>query len=93
MEGRLSWKGGGTPNLGLPVSSSSIGFFGGLGGGGGPGFATLDVALCRVGSFGALLLANFPASARGGGALNWNFVRGGDGVLSGDGTGDGDLGA
>ena len=62
--------------------SSSIGVFGGRGGGGGPGFALAETALCLDGGGGALAPANLPASANGGGALN--FGRGGDGVLSGD---------
>jgi len=65
-----------------------MGVFGGLGGGGGPGFDT-DVACGR----GALLLvcANFPASGNGGGAAN----LGGGGPLGGEGSrgGVGSLGA
>lgn len=83
-------KGGGTPNLGLSVSSS-IGVLGGRGGGGGPGFATFEVARGRLGRLGAGTFANLPASAIGGGALNWNAGRGGEGVLSGDLGGEGDL--
>ena len=83
-------KGGGTPNLGL-VSSSSRAALGGRGGGGGPGLARFDDALGREGREGAELLANLPAFASGGGALN--LGRGGDGVRSGggDGLGDGGL--
>lgn len=64
---------------------------GGRGGGGGPGFATFEVARGRLGRLGAGTFANLPASAIGGGALNWNAGRGGEGVLSGDPGGDGDL--
>lgn len=74
-------KGGGTPNLD-PVSpgsyESSIGVFGGRGGGGGPAF---DDACGRDGAL-LLVCANFPASARGGGAAN----RGGGGPLGGEGS-------
>ena len=70
-EDRLSpWKGGGTPNLGFNSSSSSMGVLGGRGGGGGPGLATFDTARFLFGRVGAGACANFPASARGGGALN-----------------------
>lgn len=65
------WKGGGTPNFGLASASSSIGVFGGLGGGGGPGFRTFEAARLRLGRLGADTCANLPASASGGGALNW----------------------
>lgn len=75
------WNGGGTLNLGLISSSSSIGVFGGRGGGGGPGFVRFELARCLPGSGGAAVCAYLPASARGGGALN--FGRGGDGALSG----------
>ena len=82
-EGVLSpWKGGGTPNLGRGPSSSSKGVLGGRGGGVGPGLRTLEVALCLVGRLGLGALANLPASAIGGGALNWNCDRGGEGVRS-----------
>jgi len=90
IDGCLSpLKGGATPNFGLVSESSSIGVLGGLGGGGGPGLATLDVALGLFGRLDAGTLANLPAPARGGGALNWNPWRGGgEGVLSGDCEGD-----
>ena len=53
--GSLSpWNGGGTPNLVLGSLSSSMGVLGGLGGGGGPGFARVEDALCLVGSVGGL---------------------------------------
>ena len=65
------WNGGGTPNFGFASASSSIGVFGGLGGGGGPGFTTLEAARFRFGRVGAAICANLPASASGGGALNW----------------------
>ncbi len=65
------WKGGGTPNFGLASTSSSIGVFGGRGGGAGPGFATFETALFRFGRLGACTCANLPASASGGGALKW----------------------
>lgn len=61
-----------------------MGVFGGLGGGGGPGLLALDVARCLEGSTGGLILANFPASAMGGGALNLRAGRGGEGVRAGD---------
>lgn len=82
--------GGGTPNLGFD-SSSSIAVLGGLGGGGGPGFARFDDALGLEGNAGPEILANLPASASGGGALN--FGRGGDGERScgGDAGGEGAL--
>lgn len=83
------WKGGGTPNLGLSsFSSSSIGVFGGRGGGGGPGFAIFEVARGRLGRLGAGTFANLPASASGGGALNWYDGCGGEGVRLGDIDGD-----
>lgn len=72
----------------LPFSSSSMGVFGGRGGGGGPGFATLEVARGRLGRLGAGTFANLPASASGGGALNWYDGRWGEGVRSGDLGGD-----
>lgn len=89
---RSPLKGGGTPNLCVGWSSSSIGVFGGLGGGGGPGFTTFDEARCLAGGAGAAVCANLPASAIGGGALNFNAgpPRGGDGVRSGDLGGDSD---
>lgn len=74
--------------MGLPSSSSSIGVLGGLGGGGGPGFATFDAARFLFGRLGAGTCANLPASAIGGGALNWYPERGGDGVLWGEVSGD-----
>ena len=64
------WKGGGTPNFGLESPSSSMGVFGGLGGGGGPGFVTFETARFLFGRLGAGICANLPASASGGGALN-----------------------
>jgi hypothetical protein len=74
--------------LGLTSASSSIGVFGGLGGGGGPGFFRFEFARCLAGRAGVLECANLPASAIGGGALNFNAGRGGDGVRSGDSAGD-----
>ena len=68
-----------------------MGVFGGRGGGGGPEFATFEVARGRFGRLGAGTLASFPASAIGGGTLNWNPARGGEGVLLGDCGGDGDF--
>jgi hypothetical protein len=74
--------------LNLPVegcgepTSSSSGVFGGRGGGGGPGVAEL-VARLREGKLG--VLANLPASARGGGALKRGL--GGDGARGGLGEG------
>ena len=65
-----------------------MGVFGGLGGGGGPGFATFEAARSRLGTLGVGTCANLPASASGGGALNWYAGRGGDGVLAGDLSGD-----
>ncbi len=54
MDAGLSpWKGGGTLNLGLASGSSSMGVFGGLGGGGGPVLVTFDVARFLVGRTGA----------------------------------------
>ena len=89
-ETRSPVKGGGTPNLCVGWSSSSMGVLGGLGGGGGPGLATLDEARCLAGGAGAAVCANLPASAIGGGALNFSAgpPRGGDGVRSGDLGGD-----
>lgn len=76
-------KGGGTPNFEpeSPGSYSSLGVFGGLGGGPGPGFDTeFEAGLRLIGSF--TLCANLPASASGGGAAN----RGGGGPLGGEGS-------
>ena len=67
---------------------SSIGVFGGRGGGGGPGFAP-DVARCLVGGGG--VWANLPASAMGGGARN--FGRGGEGSRGDSGGGVGGVGS
>lgn len=85
-------KGGGTPYL-EPLSpgsyESSIGVFGGLGGGGGPGFDT-DVECIRA--VGLLFVcAYLPAPSYGGGAAN----LGGGGPLGGEGSrgGVGSLGA
>lgn len=73
-------------NFGAASMLSSIGVFGGLGGGGGPGLTIFELDRGLPGSGGAAVLAYFPASAKGGGALN--FGRGGDGVRSGDAGGD-----
>jgi len=72
----------------LVSASSSIGVFGGLGGGGGPAFAAVEGATNLDGGTGAFELAYLPASTIGGGALNLNAGRGGDGVRSGDLEGD-----
>jgi len=73
-------KGGGTGNL--EGASSSIGVLGGLGGGGGPGFARLfEAARALEGRLGGAWWASFPASAIGGGTLN----RGGGGAGGGEG--------
>ena len=85
---RSPWKGGGTLNFGLVSGSSSMGVFGGLGGGGGPGLARFEVARCLAGRTGAAVLANFPASAIGGGALNFSVGCGGEGVRAGDSGGE-----
>lgn len=69
-------------------ASSSIGLLGGLGGGVGPAFAAVEGATGLNGGAGAFELAYLPASAIGGGALNLNASRGGDGVRSGDLEGD-----
>ena len=84
---RSPWNGGGTPNFGLVSISSSMGVFGGLGGGGGPGLVKFDTALCLAGGAGVFELAYFPAPSIGGGALNLDVGRG-EGVLSGDLAGD-----
>lgn len=84
---RLPANGGGTPNfVPLGFSSSFAGVFGGRGGGGGPGFAAFDDARALFGGAGGRL-ANLPASAIGGGALNTGFggPGGGDGSRGGDG--------
>lgn len=73
--------GGGTPNRDVGWLSS-IGVFGGRGGGGGPAL-TLEVALGRLRSAGPSGTANLPASAKGGGALN--LRAGGDGSRGGGG--------
>lgn len=65
-----------------------MGVFGGLGGGGGPGLFAFDTARGLTGSVGAPVLANFPASAIGGGALNLRVGRGGEGVRAGDSGGE-----
>lgn len=76
---RSLWEGREIPDLG--ERSSSIGVFGGRGGGGGPGLVRFEpeVARCRVGP---VECANFPASAIGGGARNLGLCgddsRGGD---------------
>lgn len=44
----------------------------------------LETALGLIGGEGPIELANFPASAIGGGARNLSAGRGGDGVRSGD---------
>jgi hypothetical protein len=83
----LPAKGGGTPNLPpTGLSSSGTGVFGGRGGGGGPGFAAFDEARALFGGAGGRL-ANFPASAIGGGALKTGFggPGGGEGSRGGDG--------
>ena len=46
--------------------------------------AEFDVARCLNAGAGAVELANLPASAIGGGALNFMAGRGGEGVRSGD---------
>lgn len=76
-------KGGGTPNRCFGAPSSVSGVFGGLGGGGGPAgaVAAADAGRFLNGGAGALMCANLPASANGGGALN--LGRGGDGVRGG----------
>jgi hypothetical protein len=63
-------KGGGTRKGVGAGCSSSTGVFGGRGGGGGPRFVAPEEALARVGRGGPPELANFPASASGGGARN-----------------------
>ncbi len=88
---RSPTNGGGTLNI--PCGSSSMGVFGGRGGGGGPGFAKEPEEArarpegCRAGpSFTAYL----PASAMGGGARKRGCgLAAGDGVRGG---GDGDRG-
>lgn len=70
----------------MPAGSSSIGVFGGRGGGGGPGLAReADEARVRPEgcSAGPSLTANLPASAMGGGARNLGcgLAAGGEGVL------------
>lgn len=85
---RLPSNGGGTLNLpdegGGEPGPSSIGVFGGLGGGGGPAFAELVARLldgsAGVGREGSWF-ANLPASAIGGGALKRGL--GGDGARGG----------
>lgn len=85
-------KGGGTLNLpdggGGDPTPSSMGVFGGLGGGGGPGVAEL-VARLLEGKAGVgracSWLANLPASASGGGALKRGL--GGEGARGGLGDG------
>lgn len=75
--------GGGTPNLDpdSPGSyASSTGVFGGLGGGGGPGFDS-DPACARCCAGLMLVPTSLPASANGGGAAN--LVGGG---LGGEGS-------
>ena len=87
---RSPWKAGGTRK---PVdgSSSWIGVLGGLGGGGGPGFAKLlgfDTVLARPVGPGPWDTANLPASASGGGARNLGCgLEGGDGDGSGGDSG------
>jgi hypothetical protein len=98
--------GGGTDDLRSPGNgggtrkpaggpSSSRGVLGGRGGGGGPGLARVpEEALARLAGGEILDTANFPASAKGGGALNLGCgVEGGDGEGGGDSAlgGDGGL--
>ena len=61
-----------------------MGVLGGRGGGGGPGFSTLDTLRGLTDGVETLELAYLPASASGGGARNRGAGRGGDGVRSGD---------
>lgn len=79
--------GGGTPNrLCDWLELSSIGVFGGRGGGGGPG-VTFDVARGRRGTAGPAGSAYLPASAIGGGARNIRVgAGGGDGSRGGEET-------
>jgi hypothetical protein len=78
-------KGGGTRKIEPMAWSSSMAVFGGLGGGGGPGFAAPDEALARPGRFGPPAPANLPASASGGGARNLGWgVKGGEGDRGGE---------
>lgn len=63
-------KGGGTRNGVLTGCSSSMGAFGGRGGGAGHAFVAPDNARTRPGRGGPPELANLPASASGGGARN-----------------------
>lgn len=82
---RSPWNGGGTPNFSPFSTVSSIGVFGGRGGGAGPVFDTTR----GRGMFAALLVfANLPASAMGGGALN----LGGGGPGGGEGSRAGESG-
>ena len=82
-EVRSLWNGGGTANRDFASFSSSIGVLGGLGGGGGPTLTVLETALCLAGGASVVPFANLPASAIGGGALNFNAGRTGEGVRSG----------
>lgn len=75
-------------NLNLGSGSSSIGVFGGLGGGVGPRLVAFEVARGLAGRTGAVVCAYFPASAIGGGALNLTTGRGGEGVRAGDSGGE-----
>ena len=87
---RFPVNGGGTPNLGAGSEDSSIGCFGGRGGGGGPGFArAFDAVRTLDGGAGAFVWANLPASAMGGGARNFKGggPGGGDACLGGEGAG------
>ena len=86
---RSPGNGGCTPNLDLVSTASFIGVFGGRGGGGGPGFAVFDSARGRERLAALSVLANLPASTRGGGALN----LGGGGPRAGEGSRAGDSGA
>lgn len=76
--------GGGILNLDLDSGSSSMGVFGGLGGGIGPRLVAFECARGFAGMTGAVVWAYFPASAIGGGALNLITGRGGEGVRAGD---------
>jgi hypothetical protein len=87
---RSPMKGGGTPNLepDSPGSyDSSTGVFGGLGGGGGPGFE-IEPAWTLEALGGLVTWASLPASANGGGAANLGGggPRGGEGSRGGVGS-------
>lgn len=75
-------------NLDLDSGSSSMGVFGGLGGGVGPRLVAFELARGLAGRTGAVVWAYFPASAIAGGALNLITGRGGEGVRAGDSGGE-----